>query len=313
MINDKNKKKSTDIFRTQNPIESNEIFKEDIFKDLELFEFSFQNNYQIRPQRYHESNHYTMKRINSERTLDQSFDIQNPQNQNKLIRQTSSSPSVNNHSNYPQNILNNNFDMVKSFPTLPTTTYQNILKSKYHENNQAKIANMHFFSYVTDPSYILSPKELGLIPSSFWNRCQSISFGDLVRDFFQKKNSINCRFLHKLYNALIISEKHSTLTQIIGVTWINDKILKVDKQTFGRLIGIKSLDNSLFHQQGNFPSHGFLEISSSEVTNLCPGIDLIGIDFDNIRLVYHSNNLFIKGCTEDLIETCKWTKQNKLY
>lgn len=43
--------------------------------------------------------------------------------------------------------------------------------------------------------------------------------------------------------------------------WVKDTVFKVDKCVFGRLLGIKSYDGGLFHSQGNFPSHGFRELT----------------------------------------------------
>jgi len=159
-----------------------------------------------------------------------------------------------------------------------------------------------------DNSLMINPRILGFIPSSFWSANNQLSFGELTRDFFQRKNSINSRFLHKLYNALKIAEAQPSLYPLIGVKWVSDSILKVEKHLFGRLIGIKSVDNSLFHQQGNFPSHGFVELSLKDIQTQYPHLDLTGIDFDDVRLLVHKNQGFVKVSTEESLQMCKWTK-----
>lgn len=57
-----------------------------------------------------------------------------------------------------------------------------------------------FFAACFDTTLIIEPKALNFIPSSFWKE-KAVTFGDLVRDFFQKKNHANSRFSHKLYNS----------------------------------------------------------------------------------------------------------------
>jgi hypothetical protein len=78
------------------------------------------------------------------------------------------------------------------------------------------------------------------------------------------------RFLHKLFNALKISEVRPSLYPFVGVQWVTDTILKVDKARFARLLGTKCIDGALFHQQGNFPSHGFAELRIEEARAAIP-------------------------------------------
>jgi hypothetical protein len=154
----------------------------------------------------------------------------------------------------------------------------------------------------------VSPSHLGFIPGSVWTD-QQIRFSDLVREFFQRKNNVNSRFSHKLFNALRLSEANPVYAKLVGVSWLTDTILKVDKRAFARLLGVRSIDGSLFHQQGNFPSHGFVEIGAGDVKDMCPsGIDLSSIDFENVRLLYHADGIFHRGCTERDIERCRWAR-----
>jgi hypothetical protein len=65
---------------------------------------------------------------------------------------------------------------------------------------------------------------------------------------------LRSRFLHKLVNALKITELDRSNFSLVGVAWVNDNVIKVDKVKFARFLGIKSVDGSLFHKQGNSPS-----------------------------------------------------------
>jgi hypothetical protein len=163
-----------------------------------------------------------------------------------------------------------------------------------------------FASAIHDPSISFSPHVLGFIPYKLWQD-RFYTFGELVTDFFQRKNHSSCRFSYKLYNALKLSILSPNISSLVGVKWLSDKIIRVDKRNFARLLGIKSVDGSLFHQQGNFTSHGFCEITAEEVHIKCPKVDLTGVDFDNVRLLYHLEGVFVTSATENDIVNCRWT------
>jgi len=175
---------------------------------------------------------------------------------------------------------------VKSCPTMPN------------------FEDRDFQDALKNSSLIVNPKQLGFIPEHVWGE-KDLLLGNLITDFFQRKNNSNSRFSHKLFNALKLSDDNR-FTKIIGIKWITNEIIQVDKLAFARLLGIKSVDGSLFHQQGNFPSHGFIEVSYQDAKKSCPNLDLKSIDFENIRLLTHSNKIFVKGCSEKDIEECKW-------
>jgi hypothetical protein len=167
-----------------------------------------------------------------------------------------------------------------------------------------------FTAICCDHSIKLNPRQLGFIPSHFW-QAREISFGDLVADFFQRKNNSNSRFSHKLYNALKISESNPFFASLVGIEWVSERILKVDKMAFARLLGIKTIDGSLFHQQGNFPSHGFVELTKEEVSDMVPQGVLETVDYDAVRLLTHQPGVFTRHSTELAIDTCKWVSARR--
>jgi hypothetical protein len=157
-----------------------------------------------------------------------------------------------------------------------------------------------------DPTLRFNPRALGFIPVPIWQD-EEVLFGHCVTEFFQKKNNANCRFSHKLFNAIKLSEFRPEFPRLTGVMWLNDTILRVDKVTFARLLGIKSIDGSLFHQRGNFPSHGFFEIGWGDQERFVPpDLDMTDVDFENVRILVHPMGLFRRGCTSDDIEKCRW-------
>jgi hypothetical protein len=166
--------------------------------------------------------------------------------------------------------------------------------------------DQEFLRLALDPSVTFNPARLGFIPQSVWTDGRDVKFGDLVTDFFQRKNNANTRFSHKLYNALKITTSDPFYFDFIGVEWISDIVLKVDKRIFAQLLGIKTVDGSLFHRQGNFPSHGFAELTSIEAVDLLGAAELVGVDFDVIRLLVHQERVFVRDASLEAIENCKW-------
>lgn len=145
-----------------------------------------------------------------------------------------------------------------------------------------------------------NPVKLGFIPSAFWAD-NDMTFSEIVKSFFQRKNNSKCRFPHKLYNALIFTQTDPSLFPIIGAYWVDRTSILIKRKSFARLLGIKSIEGSLFHQQGNFPSHGFIEIDPKIVKMRFPNFD-----FTVNRLITHKTGAFVYGCTEADIDGCKW-------
>lgn len=171
-------------------------------------------------------------------------------------------------------------------------------------------ADEEFNTVCRDPEIKFNPHKLGFIPTKFWPD-KEFTFGELVTDFFQRKNNANSRFYHKLYNALKISEDDPFYSEYLGIEWVNNNVLKVDKKKFARLLNIKTIDGSLFHQQGNFPSHGFIELGTNDALKYVTEEDLDKVDYENVRLLVHQAGVFVRGCTEDAIEGCKWVSSRK--
>jgi hypothetical protein len=171
-------------------------------------------------------------------------------------------------------------------------------------------AESEFAAISNDAAVTFDPRELGFVPANFWKDRQ-FTFGELVREFFQKKNSANTRFLHKLYNALRIAESDPFYAEFVGLEWVNEKVIRIDKKKFARLMGIKAIDGSLFHQQGNFPSHGFIEVGAQNCREFVEAEGLEGVDFDDVRLVMHSTGDFLRSSTPGALEKCRWINSRR--
>jgi hypothetical protein len=166
-------------------------------------------------------------------------------------------------------------------------------------------SDLAFAQICGDRSIRLNPHRLGFVPAKSWHD-GDLSFGQLVMEFFRKKSNAASRFVHKLFNALKLVETDPGYATVVGVRWVSDTVLRVDKRSFARLLGIKTIDGSLFHQQGNFPSHGFVELSAREARTCLPVDASVGVDGDEVRLLVHTPGVFVRQCPEGAIGSCKW-------
>jgi hypothetical protein len=168
-----------------------------------------------------------------------------------------------------------------------------------HESNNDE----DFQRALKDPLLTVNPFRLGFIPKSLWPN-QEVSFGALVCSFFQRRNTSSGRFAHKLFNALRIASECPDLRRHLGVEWVSSRVLRVDKRVFARLLAIKVVEGALFHRQGDFPSHGFVEVTgeNSEMMAEFSG----GFDQDNVRYFIHGEGLFTRESTDQEIGNCKW-------
>lgn len=168
-------------------------------------------------------------------------------------------------------------------------------------------SNEYYKQQIANPNLVFSPRALGFLPTSYWIANEN-KFGSLVCDFFQKKNNSNCRFPHKLYNGLLLVEHNPEMYPLVGLKWITDTVFKVDKYIFGRLLGITSINGGLVHSQGNFPSHGFKELTNEEIIELRKQSKQIDdVDMDRVLLMKQINGMFSKDCNEATLAQCKWS------
>jgi hypothetical protein len=171
-------------------------------------------------------------------------------------------------------------------------------------------SDVEFDQILRDSRVRMNPKLFGFIPMSFWPN-QEVTFGALVASFFQRRNVAGCRFTHKLFNALRIGAVYPNIRRYLGVEWITRTVLRVDKKVFGRLLSVKVVNSAFFYQQGNFPSHGFVEMGPVEAQKTLPPELLEGVDFERVRLLTHQDGVFTAESSDTDIENCKWINNRR--
>ncbi|EAY07180.1 hypothetical protein TVAG_197940 [Trichomonas vaginalis G3] len=153
---------------------------------------------------------------------------------------------------------------------------------------------------------VVDPIGLQFIPKSTWANYKLTSVSALHDSYFSKKNSVTRRFEHKLWNCLRITQVFPSLTKIIGVCWVDNRIIKVYKHPFAKFLSIQCVDGALFHKQGNFSRHGFVDMSEQEAQQQLSPEAYADVDFRDVHLIYHQNGQFTADATEESIANCKW-------
>ena len=152
---------------------------------------------------------------------------------------------------------------------------------------------------------VINPKELKFIPEARWENAAPTDFRSLQFNYFPKRSSKKLRFEHKLWNALLLTKDLPFLYHVIGVIWETNSIIKVDVNTFAKLLGISKATSALCSPQGSFPSHGFCELTQSD-------LDRYNITTtENERFYEHESGNFRSDSTPKDLEKCKWTAKNK--
>lgn len=153
---------------------------------------------------------------------------------------------------------------------------------------------------------IIDPIALGFIPKATWSTWKQTSVTSLHESYFSKKNSVSRRFEHKLWNCLRITTAFPNLAKIIGVVWVNNRIIKVYKKPFAKFLSINCVDGGLFHKQGNFTRHGFLDLNEQDAQRELPPEAYSDVDYRDVHLICHESGQFTTDSTEESIANCKW-------
>lgn len=132
-------------------------------------------------------------------------------------------------------------------------------------NTLLALSTQSFNMAMSNRSLVFQPMTLSFEPYEYWLfQERSLSFNDLVCKFFRHNKTNFTKFMYKLYDMLRITTVFPSLKQAVGVYFINDVAISVDKYAMINMLSLnpKNVDGSLFHKQGNFPTHGFIEVTS---------------------------------------------------
>jgi len=138
----------------------------------------------------------------------------------------------------------------------------------------------------------ISPRRLGFVPHSEWGG-GDCDVRSVISEHLGRRSTQRVRFEHKLWNALSLTRCLPHLFLFIGVMWINPFVIKVDREVFGRAMGLSRPNVSLFNPQGSFRTHGFREVSVCEALRcgVCPD-QLWSVDEVKVRLFAHNLGSF---------------------
>ena len=123
---------------------------------------------------------------------------------------------------------------------------------------------MTFEEAYSNKALTINPFELELVPRSYWFHLpREIVFKSIIDDYFKQKRCKYGTFIFKLYNILVITSKIPALEFAMGARWVGPRVIEVSRKGVLNVFNIqeKNVDGALFHKQGNFQTHNFIEIS----------------------------------------------------
>ena len=287
--------------------ESNKEKVQETGEDLKFFKITHaQNDHLTANKNAENKSKNKVEYYSSSQNAKQQNNIDHNQN-NHAYQNLPLQANRNTNPNVPPPCLTPNIPNVKSVQNLRNIpnlqgqhTLQNVPICKNPSCSIFMDDDVMFKAALNNPNLRFNPMKLGFIPSAFWGNSDK-TFGEMVKIFFQRKNNSKCRFPHKLYNALILSQLDSNMFRMVGAKWVDRKMILINRNAFARLLGIKAIEGSLFHQQGNFPSHGFEEVDPSIIKERFKNFD-----FSQNRIIIHTAGVFVYGCSEADISSCKW-------
>ncbi|OHT16474.1 hypothetical protein TRFO_02752 [Tritrichomonas foetus] len=147
----------------------------------------------------------------------------------------------------------------------------------------------------------IKPQEVGLIPADIFPTEETTL--DKLVDIFQSKTQLRLPF--KLFNALKISEIAPIFEPLVGVSWLNDEIIRLNVQRFARLVGILEPNKVLFSQTGFLTKIGFQAMNLAQLTALDPEADLLGVDLIHVKLIHHPSHRFRRNSTLEDIQSIR--------
>ena len=151
--------------------------------------------------------------------------------------------------------------------------------------------------------------EFTFLPASVWKRPQ-YTLQEMIAEHFKGKSCRRVRFEHKLWNALQLSEKHPELYFLVGVIWLNESVIQVNRLRFGKLLDLGKSTSALFSKQGSFPTHGFVELSYKQLQALGSAKVLPDSETD-VRFFCRPDGRFKRGSTAEDIEFCRYIPPEK--
>ena len=150
------------------------------------------------------------------------------------------------------------------------------------------------------------PSRYNFYPSSVWES-REYSFSELCSEHFMMKSNKMVRFQHKLWNALQITRMSPDMYHVVGVLWFSERVVQVNREIFGRLLGLEKATSALFNIQGSFPTHGFREVTLDTALLMTTSRGITE-DARACRYFVRPDGLFRVGSSEEEIAACRYQK-----
>lgn len=159
-----------------------------------------------------------------------------------------------------------------------------------------------------EDDFMVDPKKLKLLPREIWgSKPPARLFSELSTSFF-RRNGRNIRFNFKLHNLLMITKECPQRYPVVGVLFIGPEYILVNGEVLAKVLGVKtdSYRAALFHQQGNFKTHGFVELFPQNIDRnlLFPQYRDININAENESIFTHE--YYNINSNQEDVESMRW-------
>ncbi|KAK8834611.1 hypothetical protein M9Y10_013194 [Tritrichomonas musculus] len=194
------------------------------------------------------------------------------------------------------------------------------LKSKNSKNsklstiNYVKLdASKSFEEKLKDNSLKINPFILGFEPQKYWVTMRHDHTFCQIVHYFRSRLSKNTMFMYKLYNMLLLTTKVPQLKNVVGVFWVNKFVFCVEREKIARMLGLSEncVNGALFNMQGNFPTHGFIEVTSSNLKEYGLTENNIKFQVDVYYYAHKDRSFTMRSMTAEEINDIKYKNENK--
>lgn len=211
----------------------------------------------------------------------------------------------------PQKDLHTNKLENNDITTQKFKNHQNILFSplNYYKVDITK----PFDEQLKDTSLKINPFLLGFEPQKYWVTMRHDHTFNQIVNYFRSRLSKNTMFMYKLYNMLLLTTKVPQLKSIVGVFWINKFVFCVERDKIARMLGLSNncVNGALFNMQGNFPTHGFIEVTSDNLKEFGLTENSIKFQVDVFYYAHKDRTFSMRNMTADEINDIKYKNENK--
>ena len=203
--------------------------------------------------------------------------------------------------------LLNNTGHVESTTTPSTEVKDTVVQESPVNPVVAPVFPGIVLQYEPDPQELvtLDVHAAQFVPHEYWLLQKRIwTVRELMTSYFRLRTAKHATFQYKLANALKLTASHPDLFRVIGVMWVTDRVIMVNKSILSKLLGVGKATTAIFSTQGVFLTHGFVEVPPACVNPLFDRIP--NYNHGSCKFFTRPDGKFSARSSEDEISVCRY-------